>query len=270
MRMDAVVGGGERRAFDAVLEFLHVARPVVAHEHVDGGRGKAHHVAPVLEVHLRDEMFRQKQYVALALRQVGERNLHDVQAVEQVFAEELLLHHLFEIFARGRDEAHVGMELHVSAQAVEGLPLHKAQEFFLVGEAERRDVVQEERPAVCEFRLADVPGIRAEERSAFVTEEFALEGACRVPETFAQVRAPENGKRPSLARGEFRDGAGGEFLAGAVVAVDERGCVVAGAGLDLLVNRAHLAAVPDHLAGLLVDDVAQFANLAFVPLDLCL
>ena len=68
VRMDAVVGGGERRAFDAVLEFLHVARPVVAHEHVDCGRGKAHHVAPVLEVHLRDEVFCLQQDVALALR----------------------------------------------------------------------------------------------------------------------------------------------------------------------------------------------------------
>ena len=97
--MDAVVGGGKRRALDAVFEFLYVARPVVAHEHVDGGRGKAHHVAPVLEVHLSDEMFCQQQDVAFALRQVGERNLHDVQAVEEVFAEQLLLHHLFEVLA---------------------------------------------------------------------------------------------------------------------------------------------------------------------------
>ncbi len=160
------------------------------------------------------------------------------------------------------------MELHVAAEAVEGLSLHKAQQLFLVGEAERRDVVKEQRAAVGYFRLADVACVRAEECSAFVTEEFALEGARRVPETFPQVRAPEDGERPALARGEFRDGAGGEFLAGAVVAVDERGCVVAGAGLDLLVHRAHLAAVADHLAGLLVDDVAQFANLAFVLLDL--
>ncbi len=99
VRMDAVIGGGECCAFDAVLEFLHVARPVVAHEHVDGGRGKAHHVAPVFEIYLCDEMFCQQQDVALALRQVGERNLHDVQAVEEVFAEQLLLHHLFEVLA---------------------------------------------------------------------------------------------------------------------------------------------------------------------------
>ena len=116
---------------------------MVAHEHVDGGRGKAHHVAPVLEIHLRDEMFCQQQDVALALRQVGERNLHDVQAVEEVFAEQFLLHHLFEILARRCDEAYIGMELHVAAEAVECLPLHEAQQFFLVGEAERRDIVEE-------------------------------------------------------------------------------------------------------------------------------
>ena len=94
--------------------------------------------------------------------------------------------------------------------------------------------------------------------------------ARRVPETFTQVRAPEYGERPAFARGEFRDGAGGKFLAGTVVAVNKRGRVVAGAGLDLLVHRAHLAAVADHLAGFFVDDVAQFADLALVLLDLCL
>ncbi len=225
-------------------------------------------MAPVLEVHLRDEVFRQEQDVALALRQIGERNLHDVQAVEEVFAEQLLLHHLFEVLVRRCDDAHVGMELHVAAEAVEGLPLHKAQQLFLVGEAERRDVVEEKRAAVRDFRLADVSCVRAEECPAFVAEEFAFEGARRVPKTFAEVCAPEHSERAALARGEFRDGAGGKFLAGAVVAVDERGCVVAGAGFNLLVHRAHLAAVADHLAGLLVDDATQFANLAFVPLDL--
>ena len=160
------------------------------------------------------------------------------------------------------------MELHVAAEAVEGLPLHEAQQFLLVGEAERRDVVEEQRAAVSDFRLAYMACVRAEECAAFVAEEFALEGARRVPETFAEVRAPEHSERPAFARGEFRDGACGEFLAGAVVAVDECGRVVASAGFNLLVHRAHLAAVADHLAGLLVDDAAQFANLVFVPLDL--
>ena len=82
MRMDAVVAGGEGCALDAVLEFLHVAWPVVTHEHVNRGRREAHHVRAVLEVHLRNEMFRQKQDVALALRQIGERDLYDVQTVE--------------------------------------------------------------------------------------------------------------------------------------------------------------------------------------------
>lgn len=82
MRMDAVVAGGEGCALDTVFEFLHVAWPVVAHEHVNRGRREAYHVRAVLEVHLRNKMLRQKQDVALSLRQVRERDLYDVQAVE--------------------------------------------------------------------------------------------------------------------------------------------------------------------------------------------
>ena len=82
MRMDAIVVGGEGCALNAVFEFLNVAWPVVAHEHVNSGCREAHHVLAVFEIHLRNEMLRQKQDVALALCQVGERYLHDVQAVK--------------------------------------------------------------------------------------------------------------------------------------------------------------------------------------------
>ena len=58
MGMNAVVAGGEGCALDTVFEFLHVAWPVVTHEHVNRGRREAHHVRAVFQVDLRNKMLR--------------------------------------------------------------------------------------------------------------------------------------------------------------------------------------------------------------------
>ena len=59
---------------------------------------------------------------------------------------------------------------------------------------------------------------------------------------------------------------GGEFLARTVVAIDKHLCVVLGALLDLLIDLTHFTAVADHFARLLVDDIAQLADLRFQSL----
>ena len=69
---------------DAVLEFAHVARPVVAHEHVDGGRAESRDVLAVLEVHLLDKVVGEQKDVGLALREVGQVYLEYVEAVVEV------------------------------------------------------------------------------------------------------------------------------------------------------------------------------------------
>ena len=109
MRMNAVVARGEGCALDAVFKLLHVAGPVVAHEHVNRGRRESHHMCAVLEVHLRYKMLRQKQ----------------------------------DVLAGRCNQAHVAMQANIAALAVEALVLHEPQKNLLVLRAECRDVVQE-------------------------------------------------------------------------------------------------------------------------------
>ena len=99
--------------------------------------------------------------------------------------------------------------------------------------------------------------VRADECAALVAEEFTFKSVRRVSEAFAQVCATHHDERAFFAGGKFCDGVGGEFFARAVVAVDKHLCVVLGALLNLLVDFAHFAAVADHFARLLVDDVAE-------------
>ena len=108
--------------------------------------------------------------------------------------------------------------------------------------------------------------VRADECAALVAEEFTFKSVRRVSEAFAQVCATHHDERAFFAGRKFCDGVGGKFLAGAVVAVDKHLCVVLGALLNLLVDFAHFAAVADHLSRLLVDDIAQLADLRFQSL----
>ena len=81
VRVDASVGGGEAGMLDAIFQFPHVAGPVVAHEHVDGGGAQAQDSLAVLEVHLLDKMVGEQQYVGFALGEVRQVYLENVQAV---------------------------------------------------------------------------------------------------------------------------------------------------------------------------------------------
>lgn len=137
---------------DAVLEFAHVAWPVITHEHVDGGRAQACDVLAVLEVHLRDKVVGQKQDVRLAVHEVGQIYLEYVQAVKEVFAEFSLLHEQFEVLTCARDDADVGVLADVRAQSHKGALLQKLQQFCLCRGRKVRHFVEEERAAFRLFR----------------------------------------------------------------------------------------------------------------------
>ena len=79
-------------------------------------------------------MVRQKQNIRLALDELGERNLENVQTVVKVFAERAMLHHGFEILAGARNEAYVAALLDVTAETLETLFLNKLKKLDLRGE----------------------------------------------------------------------------------------------------------------------------------------
>ena len=251
--LDTVVGGGEDGALHAVFELADVSRPAVVHEQVDRAGRKLSDRLVVLHVQVLDEILGEQDDVALAL---GERRHHDgkdVQTVVQVLAEKLLLHQLLEVAAGGGEEAHVGMQLLVAADAREGAFLQEAQEFDLSLHGQVADLVEEERAAVRGFGASDASADRARERAFFVSEELAFD------EIFGEGGAVQRDERLVLARGELDDGACEEFLSGAAGASDQDSGVGRRDLAELFVDELHLAAVSDHLAGRLLEHAAELA-----------
>ena len=105
--MNAVVGGGQNGAFNAVFQLPHIAGPVVTHQHVDRRRGKPFHLLAVPDIQLFNEMLRQQNDVTAALAQIRHHNRENIQPVIQVFAELLLPHQLFEVATGGGKETDI-------------------------------------------------------------------------------------------------------------------------------------------------------------------
>lgn len=200
---------------DAVLQLPHVTWPVVAHEHVNGGGTEAENLLPVFQIHLADKVICQKENVRFALRQVGQVNLEDVQAVKEVFAEAALLDEAFQVLARARDDADVCALDDVAPLAAEAAVLNELQQFCLRCGGKVRHFVQEEGPAACLLCLPDVPAHGAGEGAALVPEQLALEGIAAGER--AERVAVQNHEGLLFAVRKLMDGAGGVFLAGAGV-----------------------------------------------------
>ena len=110
-----------------------------------------------------------------ALAQRRELDADDIQPVEQILAEGLLRDLLFEVLVRRRDDAHIGLQRFVAADAGEFALLQDAQDFALERQRHVADFVEEKRAAVALLEAADARAGRAGERAFLVAEEFALE-----------------------------------------------------------------------------------------------
>ena len=209
----------------------------------------------VLHVQVFDEILGEQDDVALALGEGRHHDGEDVQAVVQVLAEELLLHQLLEVAAGGGEEAHVGMQFLVAADAREGAFLQEPQELDLGLHGQVADLVEEERAAVGGLRASDAAADRARERALLMAEELAFD------EVFRERGAVQGDERLVLARGKFHDGTGEKLFAGAAGAADEDGGVGRGDLAELFVDELHLAAVADHPAGRLLEHAAELAVL---------
>ena len=85
--LDFARGFQNQRAFDDVAEFAHVARPAVRKQFLPRGGGEAADIFVHRGAEQFQKMFGQQQNILAAFAQRRQVELHDVQAVEQIFAE---------------------------------------------------------------------------------------------------------------------------------------------------------------------------------------
>ena len=106
-------------------------------------------------------------------RSGGTRIGHDVEPVEEVFAEAAGLRLGGEIAVRRDDEAHVDV-LGAAAHRLHLARLDGAQDLRLHRERQLADLVDEERALVGLLEVAEPRRMRAGERALRVTEELGL------------------------------------------------------------------------------------------------
>ena len=248
--MDDAALADQHRALDAVLQLAHVAGPVVAHEHVDGGGGDAADVLAVGGRVLLHEVIGQERHVRPALAQRRQVDVEDVQPVIEVLAEDAGLHRGLQVLVGGRDQADVDLDGPHPAQPLDLPLLEDAQQLHLGGRADLPHLVQEQRAAVGQLEAAFLLATGVGEGPGLVAEQLRLDQA------LGQGPAAHLHEGLARARRVVVDGVGHELLARARLAPDEHGGV---GGRDLghlVVHLLHRPAVADEVA-----DVVALAQL---------
>ena len=173
---------------DAVFEFAHVARPVVAQQRLLGIAAHLELAAAIFRTVTLDEFLGEQHHVLPALAQGRNRKRHHLDAEVQVFAETLLADRSLEIHMRRRYHAHVHRNFAVVAHARNVLLLQHAQKLHLHVHRKFANLIEENRATVGLFEKA-LAGI-----------DCAGERAPRMPEQEGFYQVLGNG--PAVHRNE--------------------------------------------------------------------
>ena len=117
----------------------------------------------------------ERRDVVLPLAQRRQAHAHDVEAMQEVLAEEPQPHALLEILVRGGDHADIRLLRSVAADAVVLAVGEHAQQAHLQVGRHVADLVQEQRAALGLLEPSAARALRAGERAALVPEELGLE-----------------------------------------------------------------------------------------------
>ena len=159
---------------DHVLQLADVAAPRILQE-LRGRRGRKLLVPPVLLVEPRQEALSEDEDLLLALAQRRNANLHDVEAVVEVFPELTASHRLFEVTISRGDHPRIDVDHSVPADAREPEILQHVEELRLQRVRKLGDLVEVDRPLMGVLELARLSAVRPGERALFVAEELRLE-----------------------------------------------------------------------------------------------
>src|ERR1035437_6764232 len=227
------------RAADGVLQFAHIARPMIFSQRLDDIGGNGFRLPLLFARNFFQKIVHQQRNVPAPVAERRNVDAHDVEPLKQVLAELFRGHGGFERLVRRGNDAHVGLNRLVAADALEGAALQHAQNFRLRSGRHVADFVQTNRAVDGFLEFADALHCGAGERAAFMAEEFALE------QLFGNRGAIDRKKRLLATVAVMINRAGDEFLAGAAFTGDERGGVAGGHLTDELENLLHRLTATD-------------------------
>jgi hypothetical protein len=224
---------GHHGLLDDVLQFAHVAGPVVAEQPADGPGMEGTDVPTEFAVERGHDVVGHEDDIDLAFAERGQVDGDDTEPVVEVLSEEPLVDAALEILVGGGDDAGIAGDEFVPADAVEGAVLDEAQELGLQVGAHVADFIEEHGATLGLFEATDTAGVGAGERALLVAEEFGLE------QRFGDGGAVDGDERAVLPFAVFVEGTADEFLAGPRLAGDEHIDIESGDHADAFEDLLH-------------------------------
>ena len=220
----------DHRPLARVGQLAHVARPAAARQLVvHGGR----HLEVTALGEAGHEVSDQRGDVLPPLAQRRQRQLDDVQAIQQIAAQRPLGGAGVDVLVGGRQHAHVDRDRGVAADDVDHVLLQHPQQLALQRQRQLGDLVEEQGPAgglaEASRPIADRPG----ERPAHVPEQLRLE------QLAGDRRAVDRDEGPLRPPAAGVDPPRDQLFAGAALAGDQHRRRAAGHAIGDLERAGH-------------------------------
>src|ERR1041384_6878171 len=128
---------------------------------------------------MRSRKFFQKvmgqcRYVLSSTAQWRHHHMHDVQTIEEIFAESSFFEFLAQVPIGRRNDPHIDLDRFISSNGGETLFLKHSQQLHLKMERQLADFVQKNRPLISLLEKTNMIRHCARKCSANVPEQFAL------------------------------------------------------------------------------------------------
>src|SRR6266850_2404972 len=166
-------------ALDDVFELAHIAFPPVTHERPEDVGVDAAHLARELQVELTYEMIHEHWDVLAALPEWGQRDMNDIQTIEEIAAESPDLDFLGEVPVGTRDDADVHPHGLRAADRPYLFFLDRAQKLYLQVDRHLADLIEKDRAVVGRGEQAWTRLHGAGEGALHVAEQLAFEERVR-------------------------------------------------------------------------------------------
>jgi len=229
--------------FDHILQFAHIAGPVVGHQERKRLRGDARNLLVLQIVEAADELPGQQGNILYAAAQRRQFNADDIDAVIEVFTESALAGLLCQIAVGGGQDAHIGALRAGGAERLIDAFLQHPQQADLQGRTHLADFVEKEGAAFGDGKSPQFVLVRSGESPSLVAEEL------RFQQGVGQGPAVDRDKGAFAARAEGVDGPRQQLLARAGLAKDENGAGTGGDGGQHFEEALHQGAVADQVTG---------------------
>ena len=174
-----LAGRHYRQPVTEVLQLAHVARKIELGQHGQGFRRQALDRHPQRAGAGRQEVAGQGRDVLDPFAQRRQAQPDHIQAMEQVLAEQALLHALLQRLVGSSNDAHVDAHRLRTADAVEAAFGQHAQQARLQFDRHVADFVQEQGAAVRFLEAATAQVVGAGERAALMAEQLGLQQVAR-------------------------------------------------------------------------------------------